>query len=119
MSNDSRTAVVQLDASAARNAHIAARKLGMSRDDPAMKELYRAFGDDPKSAKDMPRGELRFRADAVALCEIAAKAQEHGKIRREKGHSAAQSKYYSVGSKIESQLIRQGEWAEPTEADDA
>jgi|GEM_PF-3296712 len=81
----------------------------MDRDHPALEELDRAFGDEPA---DQPSGKMRFMASAAGLCEVAMKAQTHGKQRREKGHNAAQSKYYSVGDKMESQLIRQGEWTE-------
>ncbi len=104
-----RTSVVELSASEARTAHIAASKMGMERDHPAMEELYRAFADEPEN---YPSGKMRFRAPSGGLCEIAMKAQTHGKERRGKGHSAAQSKYYSVGDQMESQLVRQGEWVE-------
>lgn len=109
MSDTERTAVVELSASEARDAHIAASKMGMDRDRPAMEELRRAFDDE---SEDYPSGQMRFMAPSVGLCEIAVKAQTHGKERRSKGHNAAQSKYYSVGDKMESQLIFQGEWVE-------
>jgi len=110
-------AVVELEASEARNAHIAASKRGFDRDCEAMCELHRAFPEreDYDSPENHPSGVGRFVGPSDQLSQIAMKAQTHGKERREKGHSAAQKKYYSVGSKMESQLIRQGEWVEDVE----
>lgn len=106
--DDNPSALIELTASEARNLHIAASKEGRDSDCPAMEELHRAFGD--KGPEDAPDGKMRFMADAQALSDIAVKCQRHGKDRRQKGHSASQSKYYSIGDKVESQLVRQGKW---------
>lgn len=115
MSGTDTTAVVELTASEARNARLAARKEGRDTDTDAMKELSRAFGDDDDGPEDYPSGTMRFMADAEGLCDIATKAQIHGRERREKGHNASQSKYYSIGDKMESQLVKQGAWVETHE----
>jgi hypothetical protein len=109
-----RPVLIELTASEARNAKIAGSKEGMDGDNPAIEELDNAFADD---VEDMPSGKMRFMADPVELSKVAMKAQKHGKMRRKKGHSASQSKYYSVGDKIESQLVRQGAWCVDTGID--
>lgn len=105
------TAIIQLTASDARAAHVAALKEGRDRDEDVMEELYRAYGGSSDiSPEDYPSGTMRFMADSKSLCDVAIKVQKHAKERRRKGHNASQSKYYSIGDKIEAQLVRQGEW---------
>lgn len=112
--HDNGRAVIELTASEARNAHIAASKRGFDRDCEAMKELHRCFParEDYDDPENHPSGKERFVGPSDQFSKIAMKVQTHGKERREKGHSASQKKYYSVGSKMESQLTRQGEWVE-------
>jgi len=110
--HDSGTAVVELAPSEARSAKIAASKMGVDKDSVVMRELHRGFGEGEEvKMEDYPQKELmRFVAPSSQLSEVAVEVQRHGKERREKGHMGSKKKYYSIGCKIESQLVRQGEW---------
>jgi hypothetical protein len=107
--SDNDSAIIEITVRDARNAKIAARKEGMDSSNPAIEELDRAFEEKNKSDIDE---EMRFVSPAEDMCEVAMKVQKHGKNRREKGHNSSKDKYYSVGDRIESQLVRQGAWTE-------